>query len=178
MKQILAVIAMLAIVAGISFADIGGSTATAIIGNADEQRVEVDQEFDIDVDALHFDVNGGCDYTFHDKKRAWDWLVGASYSFSIFKVGGSLEGNKDVKLTVIKAYADITMGDVGADIDFKFSADPAADPFQGAEFSAYWNPGPVEIRVGYNWTELGEPDVNVPEALTDGGLYAKAKISY
>jgi len=113
------------------------------------------------------------------KEYAVNYLLGASYTFSIFKVGGSIEGNRDVKLGNMKAYADIAPCEqAGADIDFLFSADKTKDAFQGAEFSAFYNPGAFEFRIGYMWTENGEPDVNVPEALAAGGFYAKVKCSY
>ena len=179
MKHLLIIVLVFVMVASISFAlEVGGSTAVAGIGNADEQRIEIDQEVDIDLGAFHIDVNGGFDYDLPVKEYAANYLVGASYTFSIFKVGGSIEGNRDVKLGKMKAYADIAAGDVGADVDFLFSADGAKDFFQGAEFSAFYNPGSFEFRVGYMWTENGEPDVNVPEALTNGGFYAKVKCSY
>ena len=179
MKKLLTVLVVLVMVASVSFAlEVGGSTATAIIGNGDQQRLEVDQEVDIDLGAFHFDVDGGVDYDLPVKEYAANYLVGASYTFSIFKVGGSIEGNRDVKLGAMKVYADIAVENVGADVDFLISADETKDIFQGAEFSAFYNPGPFEFRVGYLWTENGAPDINAPELLTDGGLYVKAKFSY
>jgi len=176
-KRLMLCVVMLAIVAGISFAlEIGGSTAVASIGNAEEQRIEIDQEVDIDLGAFHFDVDGGVDYLLPTKERLWNYEIGTSYVFSVFTFGGTFAGDQDVKLGTITAYADIVHGDVGADVDFKFSADETV--FQGAEFSAFWNPGPLELRLGYLWTELGAGDVNAPEVLEKGGLYGKAKISY
>ena len=178
MKRLLMVLVVLVAVAGISFGvELGGSTAAAVAGNDTEQVLEIDQEVDIDLDALHFDVNGGYDYKFHDKSYVWDYEVGAAYTLGIFVFGGSVEGNKDMKLDVIKAYADVAYESVGADVDFKFSADETKDIFQGAEFSAFYNPGPLEIRFGY-MMKSGAVDANTPETLDDGGLFGKIKVTY
>jgi len=178
-KRLMLCVVMLAIVAGISFAlEIGGSTAVAGIGNPDEKVFQIDQEIDIDLDALHFDVNGGLDYLLPEKDWMWNYEIGAFYVFSVFTFGGTFAGDRDVKLGDLTAYADIVYEMVGIDVDFLFSADETKDAFQGAEFSAFFNPGPCEFRVGYMWTELGAGDVNAPEALEKGGLYGKAKISY
>jgi len=176
-KRALMVLLMLAIVVSMSFAGpVSGSTAAAVIGNTDEKRIEVDQEFDIDLGAFHIDVNGGVDYDLPVKEYAWDYLLGGSYAFSVFKVGASMEGDQDVKVDVIKAYVDVVYESVGADVDLLLSGDE--DIFQGVEFSAFVKPGPFEIRVGYLLTEVGDGGANAPEELTDGGLYAKIKCTY
>ena len=182
MRKLLTIVLGLVMVASVSFAlEIGGSTAVAGIGNEDQQRIEVDQEIDVDLGALHFDVNGGVDYDLPGKEYAANYLVGASYTFSIFKVGGSIEGDREVKLGDIEVYADIRHENVGADVDFLFSADGAkAQIFQGAEFSGFFNPAPFEIRIGYMLTpeDGGAVDANTPEALDGGGFYAKVKCAY
>ena len=180
MKRLLMVLVVLAIVAGMSFAvEVGGSTAVAGIGNPDEKVFQVDQEIDIDLDALHFDVNGGLDYLVPEKDWMWDYEIGASYTILIFTFGSTVAGDKDVKLGDITLYADITPCEqAGVDIDFLFSADETKDAFRGADFSMFYNPGPCEFRVGYLWTENALPDINAPELLANGGFYVKAKISY
>ncbi|MFH1737995.1 MAG: hypothetical protein ABIH23_03225 [bacterium] len=181
MHKMLIVLMVLAMVAGMSFAlEVGGSTAVAGVGNADEQRLEVDQEIDIDIGVLHLDVNGGFDYTFHDKAKFWNYDIGGKYTLGILTVGASFTGNQDLKFNEIKAFGDIVAGPVGADVDALFSADPEKDFFRGAEFSGFWKPGPVELRIGYMMVPDGGKnlDKNTPEALTGGGLYAKAKLSY
>ena len=67
---------------------------------------------------------------------------------------------------------------VGADVDFLFSAAEGAARFQGAEFSVFCNTGWLEARVGYLWTENALPDINAPELLANGGFYGTATISY
>jgi len=179
MKRLMLCLLVLAIVACMSFAlEVGGSTTTGVAGNKDEQRIEVAQEVDIDLGILHIDVDGEVDYDLPVKEVFWEYEIGASVPVSIFTFGGKLGGDKDVKLGNLKAYVDIVYETVGADIDFKFSADEAKDAFQGAEFSVFFDIGPLACRVGYMWTEHGEPDENTPAALTDGGFFAKAKISY
>lgn len=182
MKRLLIVLVVLAAVAGISFAvELGGSTAAATAGNDAEQVLEVDQAITVDIDALHFDLSAGYDYKFHTKDYLWDYEVAAKYTLGIFAFGGSIAGNRDVYLGNIKAYADIAYESVGADVDFLFSADQAkAQIFQGAEFSGFFNPGPLEIRIGYMLTpgDGSAVDANTPEALAGGGLFAKVKVTY
>lgn len=182
MKRLLMVLVVLVIVTSMSFAlDVGGSTTTAIIGDKDVQRFEVWQEIDIDLGIFHFDVDGEVAYDLPVKETFWEYETGASVTFcpnDQFTIGGTIGGDKDVKLGDITAYADIVLGTVGADVDFLFSADETKDAFQGADFSMYFAIGKLACRVGYLWTENGEPDINAPELLTNGGLYAKATINY
>ena len=179
MRKILALVMIMLMVSIFGFAlDIGGSTALAGIGNVEDQKFELDQVVDIDLGIFHFDVDGGLDYKLPEKDWLWDYAVGASGTFSVFTLGGSIAGNQGVKLDALKAYLDIAVAPVGADIDFLFSANEAKDIFQGAEFSAFYNPGPFEFRIGYLWTENGAGEVNAPEVFTNGGIYGKAKINY
>ena len=179
MKRLTIILLVLLFVASaISALGFAGSTTAAVIGNSDQQRIEVDQECDIDLGALHFDVDGGVDYDLPVKEYAANYLVGTSYTFGIFKVGGSIEGDRAVKIGPITAYADIVFENVGADVDFLFSADDTKDAFQGADFSMYFDIGELACRIGYLWTQNGAPDINAPELLADGGLYGKLKITY
>ena len=179
MKRLAIVFVVLLMVSSISFAlELGGSTQVAAIGNGDEQRMEIDQEVDIDVGAFHIDVNGGFDYNFWDKAKFWDYDIGGKYTLGILTVGASFTGNQDLNVNEIKAFADIVVGPVGADVDVLFSADETIDAFRGLDVSAFYNPGPFSFRVGYLFTENGAPDINAPELLTNGGVYAKAKVTY
>ena len=185
MKHVLAILVVLVMVAGISWAvDFGGSTAVGVTANAEVQKVEVDQEIDVDIGPLHLDLNGGLDYdsmiieSINVGHVSPDYEIGAKVGFSIFTVGGSITGDEAVSLKDVKAFLDIAVGDVGGDIDIKLSADPENEIFQGAEFSAFWNPGPLELRAGYFLTSSGVGEINVPEVFDDGGIYAKIKISY
>jgi len=172
-------VVVLAIVACMSFAmDVSGSTATAIIGNKDETQIFVDQEVNVDIGLLGLDASFGVDYFLPAKEKSWDYEIGADVSFGIFTVGGTFGGDKDAHLGDITAFADTRIENVGMDVDFLFSAAEGVDRFQGADFSAFLDVEWLEARVGYLWTEHGEPDINAPELLTDGGLYAKAKIKY
>jgi len=185
MKRLLTILMVLAIVAGISWAvDFGGSTAVSVAANADEQKVEVDQEIDVDIGPLHLDLNGGLDYdsmiieSINVGHVSADYEIGAKVTASIFSIDGSITGDETVLLKDIKAGIGIATGDVGGDVDVKLSADPENEIFQGAEISAFWNPGPLEIRIGYLYTSLGAGDVNTSEVFDDGGIYGKIKISY
>ena len=182
MKRLLIVLVVLAIVAGMSFAvDVSGSTTTSVIGNDEEQQLEVGQEFDIDFSFLHFDADGEVVYKPAVKETFWEYEMGASVIFcpnDQLTVGGTFGGDKDVKLGDITAYTHIVFETVGADVDFLFSADEAKKKFQGAEFSVYFDVGSFACRVGYMWTENGEPDMNTPEALPGGGFFGTATIRY
>ena len=185
MKRLLAILVVLAIVAGISWAvDFGGSTVVGAAANADLQKIEVDQEIDIDIGPLHIDLAGGVDYDSMILGNiivghvSADYEIGAKVGFSIFSVGGSIAGNDGVSMTDVKAFLDIAAGPVGADVDVLLSADSENDVFRGAEFSAFWNPGPVELRIGYLLTSAGVGEINTTEVFDDGGFYATAKISY
>ncbi len=185
MKRLLTILVVLAMVASVSFAvDFGGSTAVGVTANAEVQKVEVDQEIDVDIGPLHLDLNGGLDYdsmiieSINVGHVSADYEIGAELGVSVFTIGGSITGDDAVPLKDIKAGIGIATGDVGGDVDVKLSADPENEIFQGAEFSAFWNPGPLELRVGYFLTSNGVGEINVPEVFDDGGFYAKAKISY
>ncbi len=179
MKKVFVLIIVLAMVAGISFAlEIGGSTEASGIGNSEEQIIFIDQEIDVDIDALHFDLDGSIEYPLPAKELLWDYEIGAAYTISVFTFGGTIAGDKDLELDVVTAYGDIVVGNVGADVDFEFSADKTKDPFQGVDISAFFNPGPFELRVGYLLTENGAPDVNAPDLLEKGGVYGKIKFTY
>jgi len=176
MKRLTILLLVLLMVCSISWTiDFGGSTAIAGVANADAQRVEVDQDIDIDIGPLHIDLAGGLDY---DGAVAADYSVGASVGFFIFTIGGSVAGDKDIPLGDVKANLDVVAGVVGADVDVLLSADAEKEVFQGAEFSAFWNPGPLELRVGYLLTTEGAGEINAPEVFDDGGIYATAKITY
>ena len=179
MKRILTFVMIMLMVSIFGFAfEIGGSTALAGVGNLEDQKFELDQVIDIDLGPLHFDVEGGLDYKLPEQDWLGDYLFGASSTFSIFTLGGSVAGNQGVKLDALKAYLDVVVDSVGADVDFLFSADAEKDAFQGAEFSAFFNPDPIELRIGYMLTENGAADFYTTEALTKGGIYAKAKVNY
>ena len=179
MKRLMLCAVVLAIVASMSFAlEVGGSTSTDIIGNEDETQMFVDQEVNIGIGILGIDASFGLDYFLPAKEHSWDYELGADVTFGIFTVGGTFGGDKDAHLGDITTFADIRVENVGMDIDFLFSADETKDRFQGADFSAFFNTDWLEARIGYLWTEHGEPDINAPELLTGGGLYARAKIIY
>ena len=177
-KRALIMLLVLVIVAGTSFAlEVGGSTTTGISGNKDEQIIIVEQEIDFDLGAFHVDVDGEVEYDLPVKEHTWEYEIGASYAFSIFKVGGAFGGNKDLKLEEYSLFADIVYETVGADIDFLFSADETKDVFQGAEFSVFFDVGSMACRVGY-MMKSGEVDANTPAALDEGGFYAEGTITY
>ena len=179
MRKVLLTILVLAIVAGTSFAvEIGYKTTGGIAGNGDEQIIIVEQETDIDLGAFHIDADAEVEYALPAKEHTWEYEVGASYAFSIFKVGGEVGGNKDLNFEEYSLFADVVFETVGADFDILFSADETKDVFQGLEVSVYFDVGPVSLRVGYMLTENGEPYINTPEALTEGGFYATGTITY
>jgi len=178
-KVALIVLGVLVAVASISFAvELGGSTTGSIAGNKDEQKIIVEQEVDIDVGILHFDIDGEVAYIPDVKETSWEYEIGASVPISVFTFGSTIGGDNEVKLGDVAAYVDMVYENIGADIDFLFSADEGKDAFQGAEFSVFFDIGSLACRVGYMWTENGEPDVNTPEALIEGGFYATGTITY
>ena len=158
--------------------EIGYKTTGGIAGNGDEQIIIVEQETDIDLGAFHIDADAEVEYALPAKEHTWEYEVGASYAFSIFKVGGEFGGNKDLKFEEYSLFVDAVFETVGADFDILFSADETKDVFQGLEVSVYFDVGPVALRVGYMLTENGEPDANAPAALDEGGFYAESSISY
>ncbi len=179
MKKVFVLIIVLAMVASISFAlEIGGSTEASGIGNGEEQIIFVDQEINVDIGILHFDLDGSIEYPLPAKELLWDYEIGAAYTISVFTFGGTIAGEKELELDAVTVYADIVAGEVGVDVDFEFSADATKDVFQGVDLSAFFNPGPFEFRVGYLLTKNGAPDVNAPELLEKGGIYGKVKFSY
>jgi len=179
MRKLLTMLVVLVMVASISFAvEVGGSTTGSIAGNREEQKIIVEQDVDIDVGILHFDVDGEVAYKPDVKETSWEYEIGASVPISVFTFGSTIGGDKDVKLGDITLYADMVYETVGADVDFLFSADETKDGFQGAEFSVFFDIGSLSGRVGYMLTENGEPDVNTPAALTEGGFYATGTITY
>lgn len=176
MKRLLTILVVLAMVAGISWAiEFGGSTEVGAAANAEEQKAEVDQEIGIGIGPLQIDIECGLDY---DGEIAADYEIGAEVGVSVFTFGGSIEGDDKQALGDITAFIGIAVADVGADVYAELSADTEKDTFQGAEFSAFWNPGPIEIRAGYLLTSEGAGDDNTPEVFDDGGIYGKIKISY
>ncbi len=182
MKRLMLCLLVLAIVAGTSFAmDVSGSTTTSIIGNEDEQMLIVGQEWGFGIGILDISVSGEITHALPVKETFWEWEIGPSVTFcpnDELTVGGAFGGEKDIPLGNISAFVDIRIENAGADIDFLFSAAEDADRFQGAEFSLFFNTDWLEARVGYMWTEHGEPDMNIPEALDGGGFYGTAKIKY
>lgn len=185
MKRLMVTVLLLALLAFGAWAEeealfkFAGSTTAAGIVNADQQRMEIDQVIDIDIAALHLDLDGGFDYNFDPAQKFWNYDVGGSYALlKNLKLGGSVVGNQDLNLKCIDAFADFTLGKVGADFDILFSADKTKDVFQGLDVSAFYANDWVHIRVGWLFTENGAPDINAPELFTDGGVYAKVKVSY
>jgi len=182
MKRLMLCVLVLAIVASMSFAwDVGGSTATAIVANKDEQMLIAGQEWDFGIGILDIDVSGEIIHALPAKETFWEWEIGPSVTFcpnDELTVGGAFGGEKDIPLGNISAFVDIRVENVGADIDFLFSAVEGADRFQGAEFSVFFTTDWLEARVGYMRTEHGEPDMNIPEALHGGGFYGTATTKY
>ena len=180
MKRLMLCVVVLAIVAGMSFAiEIGGSTAVSGVGNDAEQLLRIEQV--INVSVADFSVSLDCltyDWLFADKESAWDYEVNASYGLEAFTFGAIFVGEKDTALDTIQPYIDFAIGPVGADVDVLLSMVKEKDVFQGAEFSAFWNPGPLELRIGYMLTNEATVDANTPEALDGGGFYGTATISY
>ena len=178
MRKVLLTILVLAMVASISFAvEIGGSTTGSIAGNKDEQKIIAEQEIDIDVGILHFDVDGEVAHVPGVKETTWEYEIGASVPVSVFTFGSTIGGDNEVKLGDATVYVDMVYENIGADIDFLFSADETKDNFQGAEFSVFFDIGSLSGRVGY-MMKSGEVDANTPATLDEGGFYATGTITY
>jgi len=183
MKRLLLVLVVLVVVAGISFAQVefSGSTAVSAAGNDAEQSLIIEQVVNVSVGNFAVALDSfEYAYAFADKEGTWCWEIDANYALDPFTFGSIAGGDTDLYLDSIQPYVDFAMGPVGADVDFLLSADKDKDVFQGAEFSAFWNPGPLEIRVGYMLTPDGGSavDENTPDALAGGGVFGKVKLSY
>jgi len=180
MKQLLAVLMVLALIAGTSFAvDIGGSTAASGMRGEKYQKICIDQEVDIDIDAFHIDLDGGYDIDLELDEKVWDYGLGASYTLAYFTFGSIISGEKDLELNENKSYVDFVYETIGFNVTTLFSFDEEKDSFQGAEFSAFGSYGPAEITLGYLFTDDGaEVSGDAPDEPLNGGFYAKAKLSY
>ncbi len=178
MKKLTMIGIMLLVSMSLTAIGFSGSTTAAGAANLEEQRIEIDQAVTIDLEPIQITASAGFDVPLPSKEWTYDYELAGNLTVSVFKFGASIAGNKAVLLGDIKGFVDIAYDIVGADIDVILSADATKDIFQGAEFSAFINPGPFEFRVGYMLTENGAVDFNTPEALTAGGIYAKAKINY
>ena len=179
MKKLFLVAVMLMVCFSLTAFEISGSTSASAIENSqNEGTVIAEQEIGIDIGALHFDLSGEVDYTLADKSKFWEYEVGASYAYSLFTFGSTLCGEKDLELSEATGYIDFAYENVGFDVDVLLSLDETQDVFQGAEFSFFYNPGPVELRAGYVLTDVGADVANAPDAPLNGGLYLTAAISY
>ncbi len=180
MKKILTILMILILGISMVYAvDISGSTAANIMAKDDYKEVWIEQDFDVDVNALHFDIIGNVNYDLGLEEEGWDYELGASYALEYFVFGGSLIGEKDIELDAIKGYVDFAIGDLGFNTTVLFSGNEENDRFQGAEFYVFYKPEPIEITVGYLFTDVGaEVAEEAPNEPLDGGFYAKAKISY
>ena len=160
--------------------DFGGSTeAIGIINDQEEAKLELTQDIDIDVGPLHADINVGVDVSpYAEAPLAYDWLIGADVTVSYFKIGASVKSIKDIIADEVKGFIDFAVGKIGADLDIFITADPDEQIFQGADFSAFYNPGPLEFRIGYFLSETGIGESNAPDVTTNGGVYSKVKITY
>ena len=160
--------------------DFGGSTeAIGIINGLEEGKIEINQVIDVDAGPAHFDLDGGIDYSpFADDPWAYDVLIGADVTVSYFTVGASVKSIKDIIADEVKGFIVFAVGDIGADLDIFITADPDEQVFQGADFSAFYNPGPLEFRIGYFLSETGIGESNAPDVTTNGGVYSKVKITY
>lgn len=184
MKRLIMCLVMLVIAAGISFSlDIYGSSAITGYGNADSKTFEGDQEINIDLNALHFDVDGGLDYALPGKEWSWDYTIGAIYSASIFQFGGTISGDNEVKLGDITTTADAIFGGFGLNGYLELSADKAKNVFRGVDVSATWACDFLELRFGMTYLDdlAFEDDVgyvNAPAAMEGVGMYGIAKVIY
>ena len=180
MKRILTVLMILTFIVGSVFAvDVSGSTSADVMKGEEYFKVFLAQEYAIDIDAFHIDLEGG--YEIEPKKdvRFWEYEIGASYSLAYFVFGSIINGEKDLELNENKSYVDFAYENFGFNITTLFSFDEEKDQFQGTEFSVFYKPDSIELTVGYLFTDDGaEVAGDAPDEPLDGGFYAKAKISY
>jgi len=179
MKNVFLFLVMLLIAISTYGVDISGSTAASGMQGEEYQKVCIDQTVSIGIDALTIDLSGGYDIDLELEEKAWDYEVGASYSLAYFTFSSSICGEKDLELNENSSAIDFAYGDVGANVTVLLSFDETVDQFQGAEFYAFYKPGPVEVTVGYLFTDDGaEVAGEAPDEPLNGGLYAKLKVSY
>jgi hypothetical protein len=179
MKRTLVVLLFLLVAIGLMAIEIGGETSAEVIYNGDPAGMfEIDQKVDIDIDNLHLDIDGGTDYKIDLQEWVWDYAIAGKYTWNILIFGGKITGKKDLNLNEIFGHVGVAYENVGADFHVQLSADEDLDPFQGFDVSAFWNVGPLSLKGGYLFTENGKPDKGAPSLPTNGGVYAKAKITY
>ncbi len=180
MKRIVTVLMILTFIVGLVFAvDVSGSTAANIMRGEEYQKVFIEQEIDIDIDAFHIDLYGGYEYDLELEEKFWEYEIGAAYTLSYFTFGSIISGETDIELNEGKGYIDFVYESIGFNTTVLLSFDEELDRFQGAEFSIFGSYGPAEIRLGYVFTDDGaEVSGEAPDEPLDGGFYAKAKISY
>ncbi len=123
-------------------------------------------------------VNVSAGFDFDMAAEGWAFGLGARAGFGMFAVGAALNGNDTDILNVItlEAGAEFMEG-MGADVGTKLSLASGADLFQGVDISVYYNPGAASWRVGYIVTTKGYSYLS-PAALTDGGLYVSADLTF
>ena len=185
MHKLLMVLLVLLIVSGTSFAlDVGGYSAITGYGNAEGSQLEVDQEVDLDINALHFDLDGGFDYTMDKKLWAWDYTLGALYTLSVFTFGGTVAGDNELKLGTVTATTDVDLGKLDINAYLELSNDPAVNVFRGTDISGAITFGEgVTMRVGFTFIdEIAFIDdvgyVNAPAVMEGFGVYGKVEASY
>ena len=179
MKNVFLFLAMLLIAIGTYGVDLSGSSAASGMTGEDYQKVFIDQTVSIGIDALTIDLAGGYDIDLELDERAWDYEIGASYALEYFVFSSSLSGEKDLELNENKSAVDFVYENVGANVTVFLSFDETLDQFQGAEFSAFYKPGPVELTIGYLLTDEGVEVAGIaPSEPLNGGVYFKAAVSY
>ena len=179
MKNVFLILVMLLIAISTYGIDVGGSSAANVMQGEEYQKVCIDQTVSIGIDALTIELAGGYDIDLELDEKVWDYEVGASYALSYFVFSSSICGEKDLELNESWSAVDFAYENVGANVTVFLSFDETLDQFQGAEFYAFYKPGPVELTLGYLYTDDGaEVAGEAPDEPLNGGIYAKAKISY
>lgn len=79
-----------------------------------------------------------------------------------------------------KTWVEAEAGPICFAVNGKFNiADDDVDFFMGAELSAKYSSGPLEVAAGYLFTETAEgKEVGPDDPLTNGGMFVKAKLTY
>ncbi|MFW6138267.1 MAG: hypothetical protein ACOC7U_03745 [Spirochaetota bacterium] len=119
--------------------------------------------------------------------ETWAYGVGASAPVSMATIGVSLNGNDTDTLNQLGFDVNLALADAyGLDAGLGLSMAEGAETFQGADISAYYQPGASKWVVGYLITETGytyaAPANSAAEGTVadplGGGLFLKCDIDF
>jgi len=179
MKKIAVVLMMLLMVFGIGAIDISGSTSAEGMQGDNFQKIWLDQGAVLGIGPVGVEANFGYNIEKDVDENFWEYDFAAKYSIANFVFGSKIYGEKDLELRRNKTWVDFAYEDFSFNVSTYTLLDPEQEDWQGAEFSAFYKPGPFEFTAGYLMTDVGAELTEVaPAEPLDGGVYAKVKVNY